>query len=349
MNHPNPAHLVAICLYFISCTPSAEELTVYAYLTPQFLQPVLTAFSNETGVTVNAQYMTANQLLARLIAERDGPSADVVFTMEARRLADLVAANVLAPQPSTVLRKAIPSQFRHPEDLWFGLSKWSRTVYYATARVKPTELTNYADLANPRWRGRLCVRPSSKVYVQSLIASVIAHDGEPAARALVRGLVSNLARPPVDLDIVQLEAITAGICDLAIANSYYYQRIVPLQFSPLTGDSGEAAKRLIAAVAPVALEQNGRGVHMNVSGFALTRSSKNPALARRLMEYMLRPLAQSLYANAAGHFPITDALRTSVSTQVFGAFKEDSLALSELAKYYELAEQISRQEGWLWE
>ena len=252
----------------------ADQLTVYSYLTPQFLQPVLTAFSHETGIAVDVEYMTANQLLERLETERDGPSADVVFTMEAKRLAEMVSAELLTPQTSAILQAKIPAQFRHPDNLWFGLSKWSRTVYYSTERVGPGEVSGYADLADAP--------------------------------------------------------------------------IVPLQTSPLQGDGGAQPKQLIAAVAPLALEQNGRGVHMNISGFAQTRASRQPVLARRLMEYMTRPLAQRLYADAARDFPIIDGVRGRASQQIFGDFKEDSLPIAELANYYELAEDISKQEGWLW-
>jgi iron(III) transport system substrate-binding protein len=181
-----------------------------------------------------------------------------------------------------------------------------------------------------------------------MIASIIANDGERAARRFVGGIVANLARPPVDLDIVQMEAVAAGQCDLAIANSYYYARIVPLQANPLQGNGGDKPKQLIAAVAPRALEQDGRGVHVNISAFALTRASRQPDLARRLMEYMVRPLAQRLYADASHDFPILGGLGGDASEQIFGDFKEDALPLAALARHYELAERISREEGWVW-
>ncbi len=340
-------HAVTLLCLFASAG-KAEQLSVYSYLSPQFLAPVLEAFQYETGITVNSEYMTADRLLARLVAERDGPSADVVFTMEAMRLAKLVAADVLAPLRSERLEAVIPARFRHPDSLWFGLSKWSRTLYYSTERVDPAELSTYADLTDPRWKGRICTRPANKVYVQSLLASVIAHAGEQAARRLVRGIVANLARQPVDLDTVQLEGIAANVCDLAVVNSYYYARIVPLQASPLQGNLGAKPKQIVAAVAPLALEQDGRGVHMNISAFALTRASAQPALARRLMEYVLQPLAQRLYADASKDFPMIDDLRSSSARQIFGDFTEDVVPIASLAPHYGLAEEISREEGWLW-
>ena len=345
---PSSHGLVLLLAGLLGNSLGASELKVYAYLSPEFLGPVLAAFEHETKIPVRAEYMTASQLLERLQDERAGSSADVIFTMEAKRLAKLVAADVLSPVTSKRLEGAIPSYFRHPDNLWFGLSKWSRTVYYARDRVDPAQLQRYADLADPRWKGRICVRPSNKIYVQSLLASIIAHDGEAAARRFVRGIVANLARSPVDLDTVQLEGIAAGVCDLAIANSYYYARIVPLQASPLQGNPAEQPRHLIAAVAPLALEQAGRGVHMNISAFALTKASRQPELARRLMEYMAQPLAQMLYARGSKDFPVLAGLRTDADRQVFGSFKEDMLPIAALAPHYRLAEQISRGEGWLW-
>ena len=327
----------------------APTLSVYAYLSPPNLGPVLAAFEAETGIRVNVEHMTANELLARLENERDAPSADVVFTMDAMRLAKLVEAGVLAPVHSERLTRAIPNHFRHPDGLWFGLSKWSRSVYYAKDRVDPAHLpASYAELANNRWKGRICVRPSNKIYVQTMIASMIAHDGEQAARDFVRGIVRNLARTPVDLDVEQIRAVGAGECDLAIANSYYYARLLDLQYNPLVATAGTQAQRMMENVVPLALEQKGRGVHMNISAFALTKMSRQRELAIELMEYMVRPLAQRLYATASKDFPIGASLRSAQDKQVFGDFREDDLPIAELAPHYPLAEKISREVGWLW-
>lgn len=324
------------------------ELTVYAYLNPGSLGPVLDAFEAETGIAVDVTYMTAAELLDRLRAERAGASADVVFTMEAKRLSALAGADVLAPVRSDVLETVVPRQFRHPDGLWFGLSKWSRSIFYAKDRVEPSTITGYASLAEPRWRGRVCMRTANKVYVQSLVASMLAHEGTAATRAYVRGLVANFARDPVDLDIEQLRAVADGVCDVTVANSYYYQRLSAMQYNPIAPDAGASVRNLLDAVKPLAVEQTARGTHMNISGFARTRAAANPEAAIALMEYVVRPLAQRLYADTSHDFPIIDGLRSQLSVDLFGKFREDELPLAALSEHYDTAEKLTRGAGWRW-
>ena len=317
-------------------------LTVYSYLTPTFIQPVLDAFAHETGVPITVEYMTAGQLLDRLIEENSAPKADVIFTMEAKRLAKLVEADVLQAVDSDKLTGAIPAKYRHPDGLWFGLSKWVRTAFYSKYRVDPSELRTYADLSDDKWKGRVCVRPSNKIYVQSMLSSMIAHDGVRATRRFVKGLVNNFARDPIDLDIVQIQGIADGICDIAIANSYYYGRLFPQARDPDT-------KRILDAVGMVYLEQDGRGVHVNISGFAMTKATAHRENAQRLMEYMVRPTVQRLYADGSKDHPILPGLKPDTALSALGDFKEDDLAIHELGRHYDVAERISREENWLWE
>lgn len=322
-------------------TENHDGLTVYSYLTPTFIQPVLDAFAFESGLPVHVEYMTAGQLLDRLVDENDAPKADVIFTMEALRLAKLVNAGVLQPVVSPALEAAIPAKYRHPDGLWFGLSKWARTAFYSKYRVDPADLQTYSDLAGDAFEGKVCVRTSNKIYVQSMLASMIANDGEAATRRFVDGLVSNFAREPIDLDLVQIQGIADGICDVAIANSYYYGRLVPQMRDPET-------KRILDAVGIVFLEQEGRGVHMNVSGFAMTRKTDKQDAALQLMEYMIRPTVQRLYADGSMDHPIVPGLKPHDGLVGLGDFTEDDLAIHELGAHYDLAEQISRDGNWLW-
>ncbi len=321
---------------------SHKGLTVYSYLTPTFIQPVLDAFEHEAGVPITVEYMTAGQLLDRLVEENDAPKADVIFTMEAKRLAKLVDANVLQAVDSEVLTGAIPAKYRHPDGLWFGLSKWVRTAFYSKYRVDPSDLRTYGDLSDDKWNGRVCVRPSNKIYVQSMLSSMIAHDGERSTRRFVKGLVNNFAREPIDLDIVQIQGIADGICDIAIANSYYYGRLFPQARDPET-------KRILDAVGMVYLEQDGRGVHVNISGFAMTKAMAHRDAAKRLMEYMVQPTVQRLYADGSKDHPILPGLKPDTALAALGDFKEDELSIHELGQHYDVAEKISREENWLWE
>lgn len=339
--------LLCVLLSFgLSQATLAEELYVLAYQNPGTLDPLLEVFASETGIDVRVEYLSANDLKQTLI---DGStSADVIFTLEAKRLADLVSADVLAPVASDSLTKAVPVHFRHPDNLWFAIAKWSRSVYYAKARVDPSHITSYQSLTAPRWRGRICVRTSNKIYVQSLLASMIAAEGEADARRFAEGLVANLARPPSDLDMAQLQGVFEGACDITLANSYYYERLLAQRYDPLVPAAGKAAGELLAEVKPLAVNQDGRGVHMNVSAVAMAKRATHPAAALRLMEYALTPLAQRLLTQPGRELPIVDSVRAGASTQLFGDFREDNLPLAELAEHYATAERIARESGWTW-
>lgn len=328
----------------MASTSSADDdahVRVYSYLTPTFLDPVLESFAAATGIGVSVEYMTAGQLLDRLIEERDDPGADVIFTMDAKRLAKLVDADVLAPVTTRRLSEAIPSHFRHPDGLWFGFSKWTRTVFYSKERVDSSSIKTLHDLIKPEWKGRVCVRPSNKIYVQTMLASMIEHDGEQATRDFVRGLVANFARKPVDLDIVQINGVAEGVCDVAISNSYYYGRL-------MAGMGTITNKTTLDAVGMHVLDQDGRGAHMNISAYAMVKGAKNPKSATHLMEYATRPSVQRLYADGPVDHPILTNLKPHTALQTLGSFKEDDLPIHTLGAHYALAEQISREEGWLW-
>lgn len=333
----------ALSIFGVTSPVTAEDqrVRVYSYLTPTFLDPVLNSFEAATGIGVSAEYMTAGQLLDRLVEERDDPGADVVFTMEAKRLAKLVDADVLATVETPRLTAAIPAHYRHPDGLWFGFSKWTRTVFFSKDRVDPADLKTLTDLTDPQWKGRVCVRTSNKIYVQTMLAAMIEHDGEQATRNFVRGLVANFAREPIDLDIAQINGIAEGVCDIAIANSYYYGRLMD-GFGVITN------KALLDAVGMHVLDQDGRGAHMNISAFAMVKGAKNTGAAKHLMEYATRPSVQRLYADASVDHPILSDLKPHTALQTLGPFVEDTLPIHTLGKHYALAEKISREEGWLW-
>jgi iron(III) transport system substrate-binding protein len=326
----------------------AGELRVYSYLSPEYIGPVVEAFEAETGLPVSVEYMRAGTLLKRLKDEGDDPGADVIFTMEAKRLHALAEAGVLAPVRSDVLDRAIPARFRHPDGLWFGLSKWTRTVFYAKDRVDPAALTSYADLADPKWKGKICVRPSNKIYVQSLIASRIAHHGEAKAREWVRGIAANLARKPIDLDIEQIKGVASGVCDLAIANSYYYARLLPMPFDVLSNPGRREREAILKKAVPHHFDADPNGTHVNISGFAMTRATRNREAAQRFTEYMVRPAVQRLYADGSMDYPVINGLEAHKELRDLGSFTEDTLAIHELGAHYAAAERITKEAGWLW-
>lgn len=324
-----------------------HQIRVYAYLSPAYIGPAFEAFEAETGIQVAPEYMTANNLLKRLTEEGDNPQADIVFTMEAKRLAALSSEDLLSPVSLTALEKVIPSRYRHPDGLWYGMSKWTRAIFYSTERVDPRSINSYYDLAKPEWRGKICARPSNKIYVQSLLASMLAQDGEEKIREFVRGLVTNFARPPIDLDIKQIVGIADGICDLALANSYYYARLEPTAFDVISGTDSEA-KRILNAVGVHYPSAENHGAHINISGFGLTRATKNRSKAIQLMEFLIRPTVQRLYADPSRDYPVVQDVKPHAAVRKLGSFHENELPISELENHYPLAETISKEEGWLW-
>ena len=249
----------------------ADTLTVYSARNEQLLKPLLDQFTKATGTQV--QLLTANEgaLLARLNAEGASTPADVLITVDAGNLWQAAQQNLLQAVASPVLEKNIPAHLRDPAKQWFGMSVRARTIVYSNARVSTNTLSTYEDLADPKWRGKLCLRSSKKVYNQSLVAMMMQDLGEAKTEAVVKGWVANLATDVFADDTALLKAIAAGQCQVGIVNTYYLGRL--LQADPAF---------------PVGLfwaNQATTGVHVNVSGAGVTRHSKNPALAQKFLVY----------------------------------------------------------------
>ena len=235
----------------------AEEMVVYSARIEQLIKPMFDAFTKETGIKV--KYTTDNEgaLLARLEAEGKNTPADMLITADAGNLWAAAQAGLLKPVKSDVLESNIPAHLRDPGNAWFGLSIRARTLVYNTRKVKPEELSTYEDLANPKWRKRLCLRTSKKVYNQSLVAMMIAEHGEAKTEAIVKGWVANLATDPLSDDTRALEFVAAGKCDVTIVNTYYFGRLM-----------SKDPKLPLAVFWP---NQNDGGVHVNISGAGITR------------------------------------------------------------------------------
>jgi len=242
-------------------TVMADELVVYSARKEHLVKPLFDAYTQKTGV--NVKYITdkAAPLLARLQAEGKNSPADMLITVDAGNLWQAAEKGVLTPIQSATLDNNIPAHLRDEKGRWYGLSVRARTIVYATDRVKDGELTTYEDLADAKWSGRLCLRTSKKVYNQSLVAMMIAQQGEKAAEAIVKGWVGNLATVPFSNDTKTMKAIAAGQCDVGIVNTYYYGRLM----------KKEPGTKL-ALFWP---NQDGRGVHVNISGAGVTKNAKN--------------------------------------------------------------------------
>jgi iron(III) transport system substrate-binding protein len=315
--------LTALSLAFASIAlPAwADEVNIYSHRQPELIQPLLDAFTAETGIDVNVAFVDKG-MVERLVAEGSRSPADLVLTVDIARLIQVVEAGVTQPVQSAVLDANIPAQYRDPGQQWFGLTTRARIVYASKDRVKDGEITTYEDLADPKWKGRLCMRSGTSDYNIALLGAVIAHHGEAAAKTWAEALKANLAHKPVGADRDQVKAIAAGECDIAIGNTYYIGQMLA---NPAEKDAAEAVR----VVFPVF---EGDGSHMNVSGVAMTRAAPHRDAALKLMEFLASDEAQRIYAETNYEFPVKPGVPVSALVASWGPFTPDSLSLTDVAK-----------------
>ncbi len=315
-----------------------EEVNVYSARKEQLIKPLLTDFTQLTGIKVNLITSKADALLKRLESEGMNSPADILITTDAGRLYRAKKAGVLQPSLNDTMKKLVPEHLRDADGYWVGLTTRSRMIVYAKDRVKPSELSTYEDLASPKWKKRICVRSSNNIYNQSLVASMIAHRGEKATETWVNGLVNNMARKPKGGDRDQIKAVAAGQCDIALVNTYYLGQMLnsndPKQV--------EAAQQ-VAVFWP---NQSDRGAHINVSGIAVTKAAKNRENAIKLIEYLLSKDAQTWYAKTNNEYPVIADAPWSDTLKNWGDFHSDGLNLTELGNLNTQAIRIMDRAGW---
>ena len=310
--------LLPYLLLLLACQPKAqEELVIYSARNEQLLKPIVELYQQQTGVQV--RYLTDKEapLIERLRAEGASTPADVLITVDAGNLWQAAELDLLQPLDSAVLKGNIPAHLRDPDDRWFGLSVRARTIVYATDRVQPEQLSSYQDLADPRWQGRLCLRTSKKVYNQSLVAMLMAAEGEAAAEEIVKGWVSNLAVAPFSNDTEVMQAIVAGRCDVGLVNTYYFGRLMR--------DQPDLA---LALFWPNQAEGAG-GVHVNVSGAGIVKHASEPALARDFLEWLSGGQAQAAFASSNLEYPANPAVDVDPTVAAWGAFRQDLINVSQ--------------------
>jgi iron(III) transport system substrate-binding protein len=305
------AALLAATIAALGTAPAATapEVVVYSARNEQLIRPLFDAYTARTGVAVRFITDKEGPLLARLQAEGANTPADLLVTVDAGNLWQAGEVGVLAAIDSPALRANIPAQLRDPGDRWFGLSIRARPLVYSTERVKAADLVSYEDLADPKWRGRLCLRTSKKVYNQSLVAMMIARLGEAETARVVGGWVANLATEPFANDNQVMEAIDAGKCDVGIVNTYYYGRLVK-----------ERPDLKVAIAWP---NQASSGVHVNISGAGVTRHAKHPDEARQLLEWLSSAEAQGLFASLNLEYPANPAIAPDPAVAAWGGFTAD--------------------------
>ncbi|MDA8922028.1 Fe(3+) ABC transporter substrate-binding protein [Gammaproteobacteria bacterium] len=322
----------------ISGISSGAEVNVYSARGEDLIKPALDTFTEQTGIKVNLITESADALIRRIELEGANSPADVLLTVDAGRLFRAKEAGILASLKSPILTQRIPSAYRDPDNQWFGLSLRSRVIMFDKSRVSAEEISSYEDLADPKWKGEICIRSSGNIYNQSLLASLIEHHGEEATEVWAEGLVSNMARRPQGGDRDQIRAAVAGQCKLAVANTYY---LAGMLNSDVDTDVEVAQK--IGVLWP---NQDNRGAHMNVSGAGLIKGSKNVEEARQLIEFLSDDYAQGWYSEVNNEYSVRADIPVSTTLQGFGPFKADQLNLEVLGKNNEAAVRLADRAGW---
>ena len=316
----------------------AAEINIYSYRQEILIRPLIDRFEEKTGIVVNLVNGKADVLLERLKSEGDNSPADILLTADAGRLVRAKEAGVLKSVESDALNSLIPAKFRDPEGYWYGLSMRARVIYTSVDRMKEGEITTYEQLADPKWKNSICIRSSSNVYNQSLLGSLIVHNGEEAAQKWADGVVANMARKPQGGDRDQIKAIAAGECDIAVGNTYYLGRMLA------SGD--DADKEAGSKVRVIFPNQDGRGTHVNVSGGAITKSSHNTEDAIKFLEFLASDEAQVIYAQSVYEYPLRAEIEKSPVIANWGDFKADDLPLADFASKQKEAVQIFDKAGW---
>lgn len=296
-------------------------------------------FTKATGIKVNRIEAGDDAIIERMKQEGARSPADVLVTVDAGRLWRAEQAGLLQAAKSNILQERIPAELRHPDGLWYGFSLRARPIFYAKGKVDPAAIRSYEDLADPRHKGKVCIRSSSNVYNLSLMSSMIAAVGPEKAEAWARGVVANMARQPKGGDTDQLMALAAGECDIAVANTYYFVRLMK--------SSKPAEKAAADKIGVVFPNQSGRGAHVNISGAGVAKHAPHRDAAVKFLEYLASPEAQAYFAGGNNEYPVVGRLDTdNRELASLGEFRKDALNVSLLGRNQAAAQQIYDRAGW---
>ncbi len=326
--------LSAIALSTVAIPALADEVNIYSYRQPELLAPLTEAFTEETGINVNVAFLNKG-MVERLSAEGKRSPADLVFTVDIARLSAVVDAGLAQPIESEILNTNVPDQYRDPGKEWWGLTTRARIIYASKSRVDPSDVTTYEDLADPKWKGRICTRAGTHAYNVALLSAVIEHQGLEGAKTWLEGVKANLARKPQGNDRAQVKAIWAGECDIAIGNTYYMGKM-------LEDKEQKAWAEDVNVLFPTF--ENG-GTHVNISGVALTKHAPNKENAIKMIEFLTSPKAQEIYAEANYEYPIAPGSQASDLVASWGSFTADDVNLMTLAGHRGEALKIIEEVG----
>ncbi len=312
-------HLVAI-LFFLptlafgaSKKVDASELTVYTSRKTHLIEPILKAYHDKTGVTINHVNGDDGVLIQKLSQEGEKTNADLLITVDAGNLANAADKGLLATIDSKELLDKVGEKNRGADNKWIGLSLRARTIFYNKKSVKASDLKGYADLADPKWKGKLCLRTSRKVYNQSLVAAMIEKNGKEKTKKVVKGWVDNLAKPVFTSDTQLLEAIDKGICQVGIANTYYLARLV---------EEGQAKN--VKVFWP---SKEVGGVHVNVSGAGIVKASDQKQEAMKFLNWLVTDEAQQIFAGVNHEYPVIEDVEVTKVLKKWGTFEREPVPL----------------------
>lgn len=326
------ALLALATLSALSAVAHAEEVVVYSARNEQLIKPLFDAYKKETGVDVKFVTGQEGPLMARLKAEGANTPADILLTVDAGNLWQAANEGLLKPVQSKVLDANVPAHLRDPKGQWFGLSVRARTIFFNSQKVKPAQLSSYEDLAEAKWKGKLCLRTSKKVYNQSLVGMMMADIGPVKTERVVRGWVDNLATDVFPDDTKMLEAIAAGQCDVGIANTYYFGRLME--------------KNPSLPIGIFWANQQGSGTHVNVSGAGVTRYAKNEKGAVRLIEWLSSEKAQNLYADVNMEYPVNRKVNVDPVVAKWGDFKHNYINVAKAGELQAEAVKLMDRAGY---
>ena len=333
------AGAVALCGSVMAFNAVAQQqvLNLYSSRHYQTDEALYANFEKATGIKVNRIEGPEDPLIERLKSEGDKSPADLLVTVDMGRLLKAQQLGLFQPINSRLLEEKIPAELRAADGSWFGFSVRARPIYYAKSRVDKSQLPDYESLADPKWKGKICVRSGNHPYNLSLMSSIIAANGSAKAEEWARGVVANMARKPVGGDTDQITGVASGECDIALGNTYYFVRILK---SDKPSDKAIAEK--VGVIFP---NQENRGAHINISGAGVAKYAPNKANAIRFLEYLASPEAQDYFANGNNEYPVVGTL-SNPQLASLGTFKRDALPMELVGKNYAAAAQVFDRVGW---
>ncbi len=322
---------------FANTARAGESVNIYSYRQPELIAPLLKEFTRQTGIRTKVLFLKKG-LIDRVRAEGRNSPADVILTSDIGRLSGAKKAGITQSIDSRAITDNIPEQYRDSDGNWFGVTTRGRVIFASKERVGQDIIT-YEELADPKWKGRICSRSGQHAYNIALFASMIAHHGQEYTQKWMRGLKENLARKPQGNDRGQAKAIFAGECDLGIGNTYYVGKMQTNEKQPEQKDWAAAIKVLFPNV-------EGRGTHVNISGMAMAKYAPNRANALKLMEFLASAKAQEIYAETVFEYPVKPGTKLSGLVESFGKMKPDPLPLETIAKYRKNASRMVDEVGY---